>query len=84
MRNLLRLLLVVEVDVLLHRVSLSQHIQDFPLVHSLLDPVRIALFLHANNLIPLDIEHLLAPLKGSFKFLLFLAALAKFPLSLVD
>ncbi|MFN9899124.1 MAG: hypothetical protein ACK55Z_10115, partial [bacterium] len=71
-------------NVLLYRVRLGQHVQDFPLVHSLLHPVSVALFFHVYNFIPFCMQHLLASFKGSFKFLLFLAAFAELPLRLVN
>ena len=69
---------------LLHRVRFCKHVQDFALVHSLLDPVGVALFFHADNFLSLGMEHMLAPFKSCFKFLLFLAALAEFPLALMN
>ena len=75
-RNLLRLLLVVEVDVLLDRVTLGEHVQDFALVDSLLDAVGVTFLLHVHDFFALNIEHVLAAFECSLKLSFFFLSFA--------
>lgn len=84
MRNFLRLLLVVVVDVLLYRVTLCKHVQDLPFIHTLLDTVCIALFLHFHDFLALNVEDVLAALKSSLQFSFLLLAFAELPLALMN
>ena len=75
-RNLLWLLLVIEVDVLLHRITLGEHVQDFALVDSLLHTVGVALLLHVHDFFALNVKHVLAAFKSGLKLSFLLLSFA--------
>lgn len=81
--DFLRLLLLIVVDVLLHWVALSQHIQYFSLIDTLLDSISVRLPFDFHDLFALFVKHKLASIKGSFKFEFFLDSFAVLPFTLV-
>lgn len=76
MRDLLRLLSLIVVDVLLDRVTLCQKVHDFTLVLPLLDTVSVNVFLGVHNLLALNVENMLASLQCSFKLTFLLLPLS--------
>ena len=64
MRDLLRLLTFVKVNVLLNGVVFGEHVEDLSLCLSLLYAVSIALLLHIHDLVALYVQHVLASLQG--------------------
>ena len=63
-RDFLRLLTLVIVNVLLNRVVFGEHIEDFSLGRALLYAVSVTLLLHVHDLVAFDIEHVLTSLQG--------------------
>ena len=76
MRNLLRLLFVVIVDMLFNRVALGQHVKDLALIDPLFDLICVALPLDIHNLLTFDVKHMLASFQSSLKLSLLLFTLA--------
>ena len=62
MRDLLRLLTFVIVNVLLNRVVFGEHVENLSLCRALLYAVSIALLLHIHDLVALYVQHVLASL----------------------
>ena len=83
-RDLLRLLTFVIVNVLLDRVVFGKHVEDLSLCLALLYAVSIALLLHIHYLIAFYVQHVLASLQGRFQLSLLLSSLPELPFCLMD
>ena len=83
-RDLLRLLTLVIVNVLLNGVVFSEHVKDLSLRRSLLYAVSIALLLHIHDLVALYVQHVLASLQSRLQLSLFLSSFPELPLGLVN
>ena len=83
-RDLLRLLTFVIVNVLLDRVVFSEHVEDLSLCLALLYAVSIALLLHIHDLVALYVQDILASLQGSLQLSLLLSSFPELPLGLVN
>ena len=83
-RDLLRLLTLVIVNVLFDRVVFGEHVKDLSLRRSLLYAVSIALLLHIHDLVALYVQHVLASLQCRLQLSLFLSSFPELPLCLVN
>ena len=64
MRDLLRLLTFVIVNVLLDRIVFGKHVEDLSLCLALLYAVSITLLLNIHDLVAFYVQHVLASLQG--------------------
>ena len=83
-RDLLRLLTFVIVNVLLNGVVFGEHVEDLSLCLTLLYAVSIALLLHIHDLVAFYVQHVLASLQGRLQLSLLLSSFPEFPLGLMD
>ena len=64
MRDFLRLLTLVIVNVLFDGVVFGEHVKDLSLCRALLYAVSITLLLHIHDLVALYVQNVLASLQG--------------------
>jgi len=82
-RDLLRLLSVIVVDMLLNRVTLSEKVHNFALVCSLLDAICVDILLLVHDVLALSVKDLLTTVQCILELAPLILSLAQLPFGLV-